>query len=71
MSCTVGRNPFARGEYRRFTLSNIGTFHKCASCGRVPFRLYSYLWCADDAPKPSDGKGKLFCNLKCHKTYHP
>jgi len=69
MSMTVGRDPFARGEYKRFTWSNIGHFVKCAWCGRVPRRLHAYVWWRDSAKEPQGHLGIWFCNFDCFEDF--
>ncbi len=68
MATTVGRDPFARGEYKRFSEATHGRSN-CGWCGTYPKVLYSYVWWADDRREPTDDSGKWFCNLECHNNY--
>jgi hypothetical protein len=73
MATTVGRDPFARGEYKRFVQGNRSwTYGEwgCDWCGCKPARLYSYVWWPDDKPEPMDDNGGWFCNLDCFQTYN-
>lgn len=75
MAFYVARDPFARGSYKRMSVTNTGrTAHvrDCASCGQKPRVLYVYEWESDERRRPLNAKmGKVFCNLNCFKTYHP
>jgi hypothetical protein len=72
MSTTVNRDPFARGDYKRFILGNRSltyTPQACDWCGQTPPRLYSYVWWADDKPEPEEDSGYWFCNADCFHDY--
>jgi hypothetical protein len=79
MATTVRRDPFVRGEYKRFVQGNRSWIYGqcdrlhlnwgCDWCGQKPARLYSYVWWADDKPEPMDDSGRWFCNLSCFETY--
>ena len=65
MTTTVERNPFARGEYARFT-----TMGACSWCGSYRATLYQYEWWADDKRKPNQSSATpAFCNLTCFHSY--
>lgn len=71
MAITVGRDPFARGEYKRFTINNVQALQSCGACGRRPRTLYNYVWWPDGLrtePRSHDGRG--FCNFDCYRSYH-
>ncbi len=67
MATTVGRDPFARGEYRRICVSNTHQKVTCKWCGSTPKRLYAYAWQNDDSPRSWESN-KFFCNLNCYKA---
>jgi hypothetical protein len=63
------RDPFARGEYDRKTV----TVKDCDWCGRKPRRLYDYAWRSDDDFRPrvaARGKQRGFCNFGCYANFH-
>lgn len=67
---TIHRDPFARGEYKRFCTTNtVIPLHSCRWCGQTPKRLYSYVWWSDARDEPWDDSGKWFCNLQCFHAY--
>ena len=75
---TVRRDPFARGEYKRFCVANplraghpypAGTTH-CDWCGQGQKRMYSYVWWDDAKPEPQHDSGYWFCNLDCFAAFH-
>ena len=70
---TLQCNPFARGEYARFTFAGVGPAHECAWCGNKKRRLYAYIWWSDDHKSPSrydDGeKANKFCDFSCFQSY--
>ncbi len=73
MSMTVRREPFARGECKRFTTTNRhgDTWPTtCRFCGSVKKRMYSYVWWSDDKPEPRRDNDKWFCNIDCHDSYN-
>jgi hypothetical protein len=70
----VGRDVFARGQYRRFHVHNVepvGFYQAigCAWCGQHPRLLFSYVWYADDQRTPKYPDDKFFCNLECFRAY--
>lgn len=74
MATTVGRDPVARGEYKRWCYSNPDNSRAekrpCHWCGATPQRLYGYVWWYDDTPEPQQGCGHWFCNLTCFRADH-
>jgi hypothetical protein len=69
---SVKRDPFARGEYKRFVQSNrshVSNAWSCDWCGQKPDRLYSYVWWGDAKKEPQDDSGYWFCNLNCFQAY--
>jgi hypothetical protein len=70
MAISVGRDPFARGEYLR----RVHGAGECDWCGQHQKRLYTYVWEDDDkAHRNTDhahAQAKLFCNFECFKDYH-
>ncbi len=64
----VGRDCFARGEYKRVSMG-AGT---CQWCGQKRKRTYAYLWERDDTPLGNyESRGsKHFCNFVCFKVYY-
>ena len=68
MSTTVHRDPFARGAYRRFTLSNTDRAHQCLWCGQKPRRLSSYVWERDDGQTIDHDNGEWFCTFDCFRS---
>jgi hypothetical protein len=69
----VARDPFARGEYARFSFARKG--QTCAWCGDVRRVLFVYLWQDDSirarVPRRSDAEREhRFCNIGCHRNYH-
>lgn len=63
---TVGRNPFARGEYERHSMSGVG--FACYWCGQTRRTLYTYTWVSDGGSRGTP-RGH-FCNLDCFRAYH-
>ncbi len=71
MTRTVGRDPFARGEYKRVCTSDPVTVQQgCRWCGAQPKRLYAYGWWNDGTRAPRDDKGRWFCNRGCCEAFH-
>ncbi len=68
MTTTVGRDPEARGEYKRF-FKTTRNLNNCDWCGTYRKVLYSYVWWADDKREPVLNSGHWFCNLECHNNY--
>jgi hypothetical protein len=70
MPMSVGRDPFARGEYRR-ECQGPGT---CAWCGDKRRRVFTYVWINDDSHRPSIfaeyQRRHAFCNFACFLSYH-
>ena len=69
-STTVERAPFARGAYRRFTVSNGDGLRSCDWCGQSPRRLYSYVWEGDGSREAVAPDEHRFCNAGCRSAYH-
>jgi hypothetical protein len=75
---TLQRDPFARGEYVRFTITAPAHSETCAWCGNSKLthefqksaRFYRYAWWSDDKKAPADPGGPVFCNFDCFRTYH-
>lgn len=64
---SVGRDPFARGEYDRQSAGS-GTCHNCGQKRRV---VFTYVWTNDDSNRrPNHNGQKAFCNIGCHHDYH-
>ena len=72
MAHSVGRDPFARGEYERRCIAQFR--FKCAWCGQHRKRLYTYVWVPDDkAHHNTDSahcNAKPFCNFECFQSYY-
>jgi len=68
-STTVERDPFARGEYRRFTIPNRDGRESCDWCGQSPRRLYSYVWENDGSREAIAPDKHRFCNAGCRRAY--
>ena len=68
-STTVERDPFARGEYRRFTIPNGDGLESCDWCGQSPRRLYSYVWEDDGGRAAVAPDEHRFCNVGCRRSY--
>lgn len=66
---TVQRDPFARTELRRETVTNNGHPQHCQWCGQQRARLYRYGTETDGGRFLGWATG-LFCNLGCFKAYH-
>jgi len=67
---SVGRDPFARGEYLR--QSESGTGLTCAWCGQVRRTLYRYAWVSDGETGPRFRGLRWsppFCNARCRHDY--
>lgn len=62
---TLRRDPFARGEYVRYSVG-AGV---CRWCGQQRKRLYEYLWWPDDKRPPSRTGRAGFCNFRCFEEY--
>ena len=69
MAMTVRRDPFARGEYKRFCLDGGRYRVKCDWCGQRKNRLFSYVWWSDDKPEPQEDSGEFFCDFSCFSSY--
>lgn len=70
MAMTVQRDPFARGEYKRFSEGNRYQHRRCRWCGNTPKVVYSYVWWEDGKPEPKGDNGQFFCNFGCFDSYH-
>jgi hypothetical protein len=69
MPTSVGRDPFARGEYERHSHGP----GECCNCGSRVKCVYSYVWVGDDNTRSTDDahrRAKLFCDFNCFKSYH-
>jgi len=54
--CDVARDVYSRGQYKRFTQSNLLQWlphFTCDWCGNAPHRIYSYVWYGDSQPTPT------------------
>jgi hypothetical protein len=69
MAHDVGRDPFARGAFRR----ECQPAGKCAWCGQHRRRLYSYVWISGDCQSPPIFVRHLakrhFCSFRCFEYY--
>lgn len=67
MGLHVKRDPFARGEYVRFSLGA----RTCHWCGQKRKRAYNYAWADDQRADPTAPyDGYAFCNWQCYATFH-
>lgn len=68
----VGRDPCARGEYRRESHTGKAAGQCCDWCGQQPKTLYSYTWEPDGygTPERKRTTSLFFCNRQCHTSYH-
>ena len=62
----VGRDPFARGSFRRVS-RGAGT---CDWCGQRRRRVYSYTWHPDGTYLRYGENKEAFCNMDCMKAYY-
>lgn len=68
-----GRDPFARGEYHRFTKRMLFKPIQCEWDGQERKTLYTFVWEPDDGnrcPPRFIGGLKFFCNMSCWKAYY-
>lgn len=68
----VGRDPFARGDYRRESFA--GDDRKaCGWCGQKKKTMFHYEWKKDSPfshPTGPNWASEQFCNLDCFRTFH-
>jgi hypothetical protein len=64
---SVGRDPFARGEYLRQSEAQAETRAECHWCGNAPRTLYRYAWVEDGATRHRRLVWSApYCNRNCH-----
>jgi len=71
--CDVARDVYSRGQYKRFTHSNLVQWEPhftCDWCGNRPNRIYGYVWYCDSQRTPTVDNGRWFCDLDCLRAYH-
>ena len=67
---SVGRDPFARGEYEVMGGHPPG---ECSWCGSQKERLKTFIWVGDAQRSSTDkdhSRAKKFCSFGCFQDFH-